>query len=96
VYRLGNGVEPPRVLRDARPAYTSEALMRRIEGTVILEVVVGADGVPGAIHVTRSLDPGGLDDEAVKAAQNWRFVPGRFNGSPVAVLVTLILDFHIR
>ena len=95
-YRLGTGVEAPRLLREVKPTYTAEALMRRIEGSVILEVVVGADGVPAAVRVTRSLDPYGLDEEAIQAARGWRFVPGRFNGTPVAVLVTLVLDFHIR
>jgi hypothetical protein len=44
----------------------------------------------------RSLDPGGLDDQAIIAASQWRFEPGRLSGKPVAVLVTVMLDFWIR
>ena len=38
----------------------------------------------------------GLDDEAVKAVRQWKFAPGRLNGAPVDVLVTVILDFAMR
>jgi len=48
-----------------------------------------------AIRVTRSLDPG-LDEEAVIAAREWRFVPARVGDVPVDVIVTILLDFNIR
>ena len=70
--------------------------MRRIQGTVGLELVVRANGLPSNIRVVRSLDPNGLDEEAIIAAGQWRFEPGRLNGQPVDVLVTLLIDFWIR
>jgi TonB family protein len=63
---------------------------------VVLDVVVGRDGIPAAIRVTRSLDPGGLDVEAINAVRAWRFVPGRLGETPVDVLVRVMLDFHVR
>ena len=48
------------------------------------------------IRVVRSLDPGGLDDEAIVAVKQWRFEPGRLAGKPVDVMVTIMLDFWIR
>ena len=95
-YRLDSGVTPPTVLKDAKPKYTAEALRRRIQGTVVLEVVVSRDGIPIAVRVTRSLDPGGLDQEAMVAAREWRFAPGRIGDTAVDVLVTILLDFSIR
>jgi protein TonB len=95
-YRLGSGVTPPTVLKDVKPKYTAEALRRRIQGAVLLEVVVNRDGIPIAVRVTRSLDPGGLDQEAIAAAREWRFTPGRIGDTPVDVLVTILLDFSIR
>ena len=95
-YRAGGSVSPPRVVAQVRPAYTSEALLRRIEGSVTLEAIVLADGTASHIRVVRSLDRGGLDDEAVIAVAKWRFEPGRLDGVAVDVFVRIILDFSIR
>jgi periplasmic protein TonB len=96
VYRLGGGASAPTVLREVRPSYTGEAMRARIQGSVILEAVVQRDGTLRDIRVIRSLDPGGLDRQAVLAAEQWRFNPGRRDGQPVDVLVTIVLDFRIQ
>jgi TonB family protein len=96
VYRAGNGVTAPTVRSQVRPHYTSEAMQRKIQGTVVLEMIVGSDGVPYDIRVVRSLDAGGLDVEAIRAAKQWRFHPGRLGDTPVDVLSVLVIDFHIR
>jgi TonB family protein len=95
VYRPGGSVTAPRVLVEVKPVYTDDALRRRVQGTVMLELIVTRDGRPTNIRVARSLDPEGLDRTAVSAAERWRFEPGRLNGSPVDVLVTLLIDFWI-
>jgi periplasmic protein TonB len=95
VYHLGRGVEPPTLLKRVSPKYTAGALRDGIQGTVTLEAVVGRDGVPLAIRVVRSLDPEGLDEEAIAAVREWRFAPGRVGDTPVDVLVRILLDFRI-
>jgi TonB family protein len=95
VYRPGGAVSPPRVITEVKPTYTNDALFQKIQGTVVLEFVVTHDGRPSQIRVIRSLDPG-LDQQAIAAAAQWRFEPGRLAGTPVDVLVTLFLDFSIR
>jgi protein TonB len=68
----------------------------RIEGTVVVECVVRPDGTVGDVRVLKSLDTAyGLDEEAVKATRQWRFIPGARNGKPVPVLVTLELMFTL-
>ena len=97
VFRPGNDVAPPRVLREIRPEYTSEAMRARIQGTVWLDVVVLPDGTVGDVTVSKSLDNVfGLDSQAVAAARQWLFSPGMRLGEPVAVLVTLELFFNLR
>ncbi len=97
VYRPGNGVNPPSVLREVKPQYTSEAMRARVQGTVWLDVVVLPDGSVGDITVRKSLDKVfGLDDQAITAAREWLFAPGTRFGEPVAVLVTLELFFNLR
>ncbi len=96
IYRSGGGVTPPTILSQVRPSYTDEALRQRIQGSVILELIVRRDGQPSDIRVVRSLDPGGLDVQAIAAVQQWRFNPGRLASTPVDVLVTVVMDFSIR
>jgi len=95
VYRPGGNVTAPSLLVEIRPSYTADALHRRVQGSVELELVVMADGTPSNIRVVRPLDPA-LDQEAIKAVLRWTFAPGRRAGTAVNVLVTAILDFTIR
>ncbi len=96
-YRPGNGVELPRVVQEIRPQYTADAMRAKVQGTVWVECVVLPDGTVGEASVTKSLDSVfGLDQEALKAAKRWRFIPGRRLGQPVPVLVTIELTFTLR
>ena len=95
-FRPGGTVSAPRVITMVKPKYTEDALAHKIQGTVVVEMIVTREGTPTAITVIRSLDSGGLDAAAVDAARQWRFEPGRLAGAPVDVLVTLMLDFRIR
>ena len=97
VYRPGSGIINPRVLREVKPQYTADAMRAKVQGTVLLECVVLPDGTVGKVDVVKSLDPTfGLDQEAIKAARQWRFAPGTRFGEPVAVLVTIELTFTLR
>jgi TonB family protein len=96
-YRPGNGVNLPVALREVKPQYTADAMRAKVQGTVLLECVVLPDGTVGPVEVVRSLDTTfGLDQEAIKAAKQWRFKPGTRFGEPVAVLVTIELTFTLR
>ncbi len=97
VYRKGNGVVLPRVVRERKPRYTVAAMREKIQGKVLLECVVLPNGTVGSVQVVRSLDSRfGLDREAIAAAKEWRFEPGTKDGVPVAVLVTIELTFTLR
>ncbi|HEY6360777.1 MAG TPA: TonB family protein [Vicinamibacterales bacterium] len=97
VYRIGSGVESPRLLRSVRPNYTSEAMRAKVQGIVRLEGIVLADGTVGDVRVLRSLDAVfGLDDEAIKAAKQFRFAPGTRFGQPVSVIVSFEIEFTLR
>lgn len=97
VYRPGSGVTSPELLSQVKPQYTTDAMRAKIQGKVWLEVVVMPDGRPGNIRVVRSLDRTfGLDEEAIKAMQRWRFRPGMRQGKPVPVAVTVEMEFTLR
>jgi TonB family protein len=96
VVRPGNGVASPRIIREVKPQYTAEAMRAKVQGGVLLECVVQTDGTVGDVRVIRSLDTTyGLDQEAIKAAKQWKFVPGTRNGEPVPVIVTIELTFTL-
>jgi TonB family protein len=96
-YRPGAGITLPTVLREVKPAYTADAMRAKVQGSVWLECIVMPDGSVGEVRVTRSLDPiFGLDQEAIKAAKNWRFRPGMRQGEPVPVIITIELTFTLR
>jgi TonB family protein len=96
VVRPGNGVTLPRLLHEVKPQYTSEAMQKRIQGMVLLECVVNADGSVSHVKVLRSLDAlYGLDEQAIRAAQQWRFAPGTRNGQPVPVMISLEMTFTL-
>jgi TonB family protein len=97
VYQPGNGVTLPRILREVKPAYTSDAMRAKVQGTVLLQCVVRPDGAVTDIQVLRSLDSVfGLDQEAIKAARQWRFAPGTRMGQAVPVQITIELTFTLR
>lgn len=96
-YRPGNGVTMPRLLREVKPNYTTDAMRAKIQGTVLLECVVSTAGEVTQVEILRSLDRTfGLDQEAIKAAKQWLFTPGSRMGEPVPVVVTIELTFTLR
>jgi protein TonB len=96
-YQPGNGVSIPRLIREVKPGYTSDALRARIQGTVRLQAIVSPDGSVSAARVIRSLDDRfGLDQEAVRTVKQWRFVPGMLAGRAVPVVIEIELTFTLR
>jgi protein TonB len=97
VYRPGNGVTTPILIKEVKPYYPREAKAAKIQGTVLMTTVIREDGTVGDTIVTRSLDTKyGLDAEAVKAAKQWTFKPGTKGGKPVPVQVTIEMAFTTR
>ncbi len=94
-YRPGAGITPPAISHEVQPDYTEEARRRRIEGEVVLEVIVLADGSVGDIQVLSSLGYG-LDEAAILAMRAWQFVPARRHDVPVNVVVEVAMEFRLR
>ena len=90
------GLTLPVLLSHENPRYTEEALKKRIRGAVMLQCVVETTGVCSNLRITKPLDPEGLDEQALRAARNWRFQPGTRFGQPVPVSVTMEMRFTVR
>ena len=97
VFDPGNGVSLPTVVTSVKPQYTPQAMAAGIEGTVVLRIVVQADGKVGDVGVDTSLDAElGLDKQAVSAAKQWTFTPGTKDGKAVAVRVHVEMTFTLK
>lgn len=95
VYKMSDGIQAPKVLHKVDPDYTEEAKAAGIDGTVLLSVVVGADGQARAITVVRALDAG-LDLKAIEAVEKWHFQPGTKDGEPVPVRAQIEITFRLK
>ena len=94
IYRVGGGVSAPHTTYAPDPDYSEEARKAKYQGTVVLWVIVGADGRPHDIRIQRSVGMG-LDEKAVEAVRTWRFEPARKDGQPVAVQVNIEVNFRL-
>ena len=84
----------PTILYKERAKYTEEARQNKIQGTVVLSLIFGADGYIRDVRVVHSL-PNGLTEEAISAAQKIRFNPAIHNGRPVSVRMQLEYNFML-
>ncbi|HEY7354687.1 MAG TPA: energy transducer TonB [Terriglobales bacterium] len=94
VFRIGGGVSAPKAIYDPDPEYSEEARKAKYQGTVVLSLIVGADGVPRDIRVARSVGLG-LDEKAIETVKTWKFDPGTKDGKPVATYATIEVAFHL-
>jgi len=78
------------------PEYPPAAMRNGAQGTVLVRVEVGADGVPTAVDVAQRSGSRDLDRAAVAAVRQWRFQPAQRNGQPVPGAVTVPIDFRMR
>ncbi len=85
---------PAEILSKPTPIYTQEARNLRIEGEVLLEVVLEASGSLHVVRVVRGLGHG-LDDNAVRAAEQIHFKPATKDGQPTDSTVVLHIIFQL-
>lgn len=95
VFRAGiDGVTSPTCEYCPNPDYSDAARRVEEQGTVVLSVVVTAEGQVSGIYILKGA-PFGLTDQAIKAAKNWRLQPGQKDGKPVSVRTSLEISFRL-
>jgi TonB family protein len=88
-------VTPPGVLYHPGPEYPQEARLAKNQGTCILSLTIGTDGLPHDIKVVRGLGMG-LDESAVATARTCRYQPARKDGKPVEVQSEVRVAFRLH
>lgn len=85
--------QPPRLLKQTRPVYPQEAFIKKIEGVVMLEILIGIDGKVGRARVLRSIPQ--LDSAAIQTVRQWVFSPAIKGGRPVSTIANAPVSFRI-
>jgi TonB family protein len=94
IFRVGGGVSAPRALDTPDPEYSEEARKAKFQGTCVLWLIVGPDGKPRDVKVSRALGMG-LDEKAIEAVRLWKFEPAMKDGKPVAVQINVEVNFRL-
>jgi len=85
---------PVEIISKPNPIYTQEARDLKLEGEVLLEVVFAAGGQLRVVRVQRGLGHG-LDEAAIRAAQQIRYKPALRDGQPYDSVATLHVRFQL-
>lgn len=88
-------VSGPELLLTVVPEYPRRARQLGVEGTVWLDVEVGPDGVPQAVHVTRSSGRADMDEAAKEAVLKWRFVPAAPGEDAALRKAAVMIEFRL-
>ena len=94
VYEVGNGVLAPKALSMPNPEYTDKARKRKLNGTVVVAMIVTPESTVRDPKVIKSLDKD-LDKQALAAVRRWIFEPATKDGIPVAVHLKAEVDFRL-
>lgn len=92
--------EPPRFgvayLNNPKPKYPSLSRRSGEEGRVLLRVLVNANGNPETVEISSTSGFERLDNAALEAVKQWRFVPAKKNNTPMSAYVTVPINFSLK
>ena len=90
---LPAGIVGGRLLKSVRPQYPPEAILDKVEGSVVLHGTVGPDGEMQDVKVV-SGDPV-FSQAATEAVKQWKYEPYRRNGKPINMPIDITIDFNL-
>jgi TonB family protein len=91
--RVGGAIQAPVQLRKVNPVYPPIAQSARVQGVVILELTLDAQGFVTDARILRSIPL--LDQAAIDAVRQWQYVPTLLNGVPVPIVMTATVQFTL-
>jgi TonB family protein len=86
--------KPPIAVQIIDPEYSMDARRNKIQGVVLVSVMVTEDGLPADLRVERPLGYG-LDEAALTAVSKYRFTPAMKDGQPVAARIFVEVNFRL-
>ena len=92
--QVGGAVQRPTQIKRVEPAYPAEAQAAGVQGVVIMEATIGADGKVTGVRVLRSIPL--LDKAATDAVRQWEYTPTLLNNVAVPVQMTVTVNFELK
>lgn len=92
LYQLKEVNPAPQLIRSSSPDYTYEMVKNKVEGFVSARVLVGSNGKVRDVEISRDLGHG-TGEETKKALLNYVFMPAKKDGHPVAVWISMTVNF---
>ena len=94
--RIRGSVEGAKLIENSpQPVYPESARSKGVQGLVLLEATISAEGVPTNLKVLSSPSED-LSQAAEDAVRQWRYQSTLLNGDPIAVLTTIAVDFRLE
>jgi TonB family protein len=90
---MGGDITAPVVIKGADPEFSEKGRANGITGICVISLIVDAHGMPEKMEVKKSLEPS-MDQNALAAIERYRFTPAMRNGEPVAVEVSVEVNFR--
>ncbi len=91
---VGGQVQSPRRLSFVNPVYPTMARHNRVEGDVVIQAEIDANGKISGMKVVSG--PAALQQAAVDALGQWKYAPGLLNGQPIASKITVTIQFRLQ
>lgn len=91
---ITSDITAPELTHRVEPDYPEIAKRIRIEGRVILQIVVDERGAVSNVRVLQPIQM--LEESAIAAVKQWRYKPALRAGKPVKVYVTVTVNFTLR
>lgn len=92
--RIGGNIKAPMKTRDVKPVYPLEAQDLGVQGVIIIEALINAEGRVEDARILKSIPM--LDAAALDAVRQWEYMPTLLNGQPVPVLMTATMNFTLN
>jgi len=92
--RLGGTITPPERVKYVAPVYPIDAQRAKVSGVIILQAIIDENGNVALTKVLKGNPM--LDDAAVAAVNQWKYVPTTVNGVAVPVLMTVTVNFSLQ
>jgi protein TonB len=84
----------PKPVYEPSPEYAERPRKKKLQGVVLLSMIVTPEGTVRDPQVTRSLDKD-LDKKALECVSKWKFEPATKDGQPVAMRIAVEVNFHL-